>query len=87
MADVITNRDGQFSSAEGPGAVRAFGLRVLASGLKLEMKCPGLKMSKVSALKQAKAVTGLKTNDRAKHLAKVEEMLQAAVAGCEVRCL
>jgi hypothetical protein len=84
MTSTIVNANGQFQSATGPEAVRAFGLRVLASGLKLEIKCPGLKMSRVSALAQAKQVTGLRTNSRALQLAAVELLLADAVSKCAV---
>jgi hypothetical protein len=66
-------------SCDGLPAVQVFRLVTLASGLKLEMKCPGLKLSRHgSALKFAKPITGLKTNDRAKHLERVELMLEEA---------
>lgn len=84
MANVITNRDGLLSSVTGPKGMDAYRLRVLASGLKLEMKCPGLKMSRIGALAAAKRVTGLKSNSRAKHLEAVEAMLAAAVSECQV---
>ncbi len=84
VRNVITNEGGQFRSADGPQAVRAFGLRVLASGLRFEIKCPGMKISRVSALAQSKQITGLRTNDRKKHLAEVERMLGETVAQCEI---
>lgn len=84
MNNVITNRDGQLVSVVGKIAVDAFRLRLLATGLKFELKCPKMKFSRISALATAKRITGLKTNDRAKHLAEVERMLADQVAKCEV---
>ncbi len=84
MNNTITNRDGQLSSCDGPVAVDAFRLRCLVSALQLEIKCPGIKAFRGGALKAAKRITGLKTNDRAKHVAEAERMMAAAVAQCEV---
>lgn len=47
-------------------------LVVIANGLKFEITCPKTKFIKGGILKHAKEVTGLKTNDRAKHLVEVE---------------
>jgi len=77
--DTIEVREGGSISCDGPKAVNVFRLATLVSGLKLEMKCPGLKLSRHgSALKFAKPITGLKTNDRAKHVARAELMLEQA---------
>jgi len=83
--DTITNRNGQFQSAVGPDAVRAYGLRVLISGLNLEIRAPGLRFSRgQSALSQAKALTGLKTNDRAKQVEALTRLFNEQVAKCEI---
>jgi hypothetical protein len=63
---------------QGPKAVEVFRLASLVMGLKLEINCPGMKMSRISALAAAKGITGLKTNDRAKHLARAQLMLEQA---------
>ncbi len=78
MTDKIVLTDGG-TSCVGPDAVEVFRLAALVGALKLEIK--GMKMSRhMSALAVAKSITGLKTNDRAKHLARVEQMLQEAHA-------
>jgi hypothetical protein len=84
VKSIITNQDGEFRSAVGSDAVQSFALKVLASALRLEIRCPGLKASRVSALKQAKSITGLKTNDRAKQLVEVERLMNESIAKCEV---
>jgi hypothetical protein len=67
------------TSMVGPKAVDVFRLAVLVNGLKLEIRCPGMKLSRHgSALAFAKQITGLKTNDRRKHLERVELMLEQA---------
>lgn len=66
-------------SCVGRPAVEVFRLAALVQGLKLEIKSPGLKMSRHgSALKFAKQITGLKSNDRAVQLARAEMMLEEA---------
>jgi hypothetical protein len=66
-------------SCVGPKAVNVFRLASLVSMLRLELKCPGLRMSRhMSALQAAKTITGLKTNNRAKHLERAEIMLEQA---------
>jgi len=63
----------------GPDAVEVYRLRTLIAGLKLEMK--GIRItSRVSCLKIAKSLTGLKTNDRAKHIERLSIMFDNAVA-------
>jgi hypothetical protein len=65
--------------ASGRPAVDLIALIHLKSALKLEINCPGLRMSRhMSALKAAKTRTGLRTNDRAAHLARVEAMIEEA---------
>jgi len=64
---------------QGRKAVAVFTLAALAAGLRLEMRCPGMKMSRhLSALAAAKARTGLRTNSRAKQLERVLLMLEQA---------
>lgn len=58
-------------------AIRWFQLRSLIGRLELEMK--GIRF-RVSSLTVAKRTTGLRTNDRNKHIAKLREMAQAAMA-------
>jgi hypothetical protein len=83
MQNVITNRNGQLVSCSGPEAVRAFQFRVLIGALKLETK--GIRVTRgYSALKAAKAITGLKSRDRAAHIAKLEELMAEQIAKCEV---
>jgi hypothetical protein len=67
------------TSMQGPKAVNVYRLAMLIQGLKFELKCPGLKFTRLgSALKFAKVETGLRTNDRAKHVARLELMLEQA---------
>lgn len=57
--NVITNRNGQLSSAVGETAVQAFALRSLIVSLCTEAKLPkGMKLSRVPLKKVAKARTG-----------------------------
>jgi hypothetical protein len=61
--------------------IELYRLIVLQSGLELELQVPGMRMSRhMTALQAAKRITGLKTNDRAKHLTKVCEMIDTARA-------
>jgi hypothetical protein len=61
----------------GRGAVDFYRLHVLISSLKLEMK--GLRLSRgTSALAVAKRETGLRTNDRNKHIERLQEMIDEA---------
>lgn len=61
--------------------IRVVQLAALVSGLKLEINCPGMRMSRhITALQAAKAITKLKTNDRKKHLVIAESMLEEAKA-------
>ena len=76
--DHIKIGDGS-TSFVGPHAVDVMRLATLISGLRFELRCPGIKISKHgSALKFAKSITGLKTNDRQKHLDRAMLMLEAA---------
>lgn len=77
--NVITNEGGQLRSAVGPKAVNAFRLRTIISGLKFEAKT-GMKMSRVSTVKVAKEVTGLKTNNKTKLIERLEKMLEQTLS-------
>jgi hypothetical protein len=71
------------TSFVGRDAVEVFRLAALASSLSLEMK--GLRLSRhVSALAVAKQTTGLKTNNRAKQLERVLEMLDELKGKVEI---
>jgi len=75
--DTVTLIDNGGASFHGPDAVNVYRLAALISGLKLEMK--GLRMSRhISALAVAKRETGLKTNKRELHIARLEIMLENA---------
>ena len=66
-------------SFEGPDAVKVYQLSVLASSLRFEIRCPGMRVSRhVSALQAAKKCTGLKTNDLELQLDRVERLLENA---------
>lgn len=61
----------------GRPAIELYALLQLRSGLKLELRCPGMKFSRMgSALKFAKQRTGLRTNDRAKHIERLDLMIE-----------
>jgi hypothetical protein len=81
--NVITNRNGQFSSATGETAVQAFAIRSLIVTLRLEAKT-GIKMSRVSAKAIAKRRTGLKTNNAEKLCTALESELDTLLAQCEI---
>lgn len=67
----------------GRPAVDLFALTTLRRALELEIRSPGLRLSRrISALKAAKQRTGLKTNDRRTHLARVLVMIEEARARC-----
>jgi len=83
--NVITNENGQVRSLVGPNAISAFAHRVLISGLRLEAKNKGMRLTRgPSCLSRAKKITGLKTNDVEKHIAKLEEMQQAVLEHCVI---
>ena len=64
---------------DGPHAVEAFRLNTFIRGLELE-GATGMRLTRgPSMLARAKAVTGLRTNDRAKHIAKLREMMADAL--------
>ncbi len=81
MTSTITNENGQLRSVTGEHGMEAFTLRTLIVMLKSEQR--GLRF-RVSALKAAKRVTGLKTNDRAAQIAAIQPKLDAALAKCEI---
>ena len=78
--DYITTREnGEVSSMVGRDAVEVARLAVILSGLRLEIRCPGMKLTRhMSALAAAKQATGLRTNKREVQLARIELMLKAA---------
>lgn len=81
---VITNENGQLRSCVGEAATHAFFLRTLIVALNLE-KDTGLKLARgPSALARAKQITGLKTRDRAKHITRLEVMLEEKLSQCLV---
>jgi hypothetical protein len=74
--ELTANGGGSFT---GPDAVNVYRLATLVSGLQLEITCPGMRISRhFSALQAAKRITGLKTNNRAKHLERAKIMLAQA---------
>jgi len=77
--DIITNDNGQLRSVEGPQAIEAYRIKVLISGLKLEKT--GMRVSRgVNCLKLAKAMTGLKTNDRDVQIERLKLIFNNALA-------
>jgi len=81
--NVITNENGKLRSVTGPEGMQAFRMRTIITGLKFEMNCPGMKLTRgPSCLAHAKQLTGLKTNDRAKQLARMEMLLEQQLAKC-----
>lgn len=82
--NVISNSNGQLQSVTGEKAVDAFALRALIVALKFELNCPGMKMSRISALKVAKQRTGLKTNNRALQIQRLKLMMEQTVSECAV---
>jgi hypothetical protein len=78
--DRIEHHEGGGISFVGCEAVNVFKLATLISALEFEHKT-GMKMSRhISALAAAKRITGLKTNDRTKHIARVKILLENAQA-------
>ena len=60
--------------------ITLFQLVLIKNGLQLEIKCPGLRMSRhITALQAAKRTTGLRTNKRDVQLARIIAM----IAECE----
>ena len=82
--NIITNRsNGELASVVGREAVEAFRLRVIIRALEFREKT-GFEVCRIPSLRAAKRVTGLKTNNRPKHIAALTELLHAAIARCEV---
>lgn len=81
--NIITNRNGSLSSCVGTVAVDAFRLRVIIQALEFKEKT-GFEICRIPSLQAAKRTTGLKTNDRQKHIAKLREMMDEAVSKCQV---
>lgn len=78
--DRIEHHAGGSVSFVGYEAVDVFRLATLISALGFELKT-GMKMSRhMSALAAAKRITGLKTNDRAKHIERAKILLENAQA-------
>lgn len=74
--NTITSLPGGGIVCEGPKAVSMFQLLALKSALNLEIRCPGLTLSRRgSALSVAKRITGLKSNKREVHIARIEQMI------------
>jgi len=77
--NVVTNDKGQLRSVEGPQAIEAYRIKVLISGLKLEMS--GMRVSRgVNCLKLAKQLTGLKTNDRERQIYRLQHIFNNALS-------
>jgi len=82
-ASRITNEGGQLKMLEGPKAMEAMRYRTILIGLKSEAS--GMRLTRgVSCTKLAKELTGLKTNNREKLAARIQEMMNQAVAQCAV---
>lgn len=74
----ITVAQGSTTYSEAP-ATRVYALKTLITGIKLE--ATGMKLTRgASCLSRAKAITGLRTNDRQKQtealMAKIRELMQ-----------
>ena len=81
--NTITKHKSGAISLTGPAGTQVFRLAAIKSALNLEAK--GIKIRRgYSALKTAKTITGLKTNDRAKQAAALEQLIDAARLQCEV---
>lgn len=64
-------------SISGPRDMHLFRLHTLLSGLRFEVDCPGMKISRVSAYSVAKKEFGLKGN-KANVLAQLEKIVEEA---------
>jgi hypothetical protein len=82
--NVITNDNGELRSVVGPQAMEALRYRTLIVGLRFEAKSKMRMTRGPSCLARAKKITGLKTNDVEKHIARLEEMQNASVEKCIV---
>lgn len=80
---VIVNQGDQVRSLVGPEAQEAMRLRTILVGLKAESQ--GIQLTKgVSALRLAKEVTGLRTNNRETQAARVQLLLDHQIGKCIV---
>lgn len=80
---VIVNQGDQVKSLVGPEAQEAMRLRTILVGLKAESQ--GIQLTKgVSALRLAKEVTGLRTNNRETQAARVQLLLDLQIGKCIV---
>lgn len=68
--------DGSFAGADGPEGVDLFRLHVIRQALAFEVKHPGMKMTRMSALKAANEVMGTTYRTKKKALDAIELLLQ-----------
>jgi hypothetical protein len=80
--NVIENEGSQIRSLKGPKAMEAMKLRTILVGLKAESNGMRLTRNAPSCTSMAKALTGLKTRDRAKLAHAIQLKLEAVVAEC-----
>lgn len=80
LARVETTADGSVTALVGKDAVNIAALATLLTALRLEIETNGrMQLTRgPSALRRAKGVTGLRTHDRRKHVARIEVMLEEA---------
>lgn len=83
MDNVITNRNGQLSTCDGPAAVNAFRLRTMIQALRFKQRT-GMEISRIKILPVAKRETGLKTNKIDVLVAAIEVKLQASIDQCVI---
>jgi hypothetical protein len=81
MAGQITFRDGRPVSFVGEDATEFFRLAVLISALQFNIKT-GMSIARNYRFATIKQATGLKTNDKEKHLARLREMIVEQRAKC-----
>ena len=66
-------------SFDAPRAAEVFRLAAARTALRLEINCPGLRVSRHgSAVKLARQLTGLKTHDMELLLSRIERLLECA---------
>jgi hypothetical protein len=70
---------GEVTHIDGEAGMEVMRLATHVAALKFYMNT-GMKVTRMWSIKSVKAVTGLKTSDKAKHLAKLEQMLADAKA-------
>lgn len=68
--------DGSFAGADGPEGVDLFRLHVIRQALSFEVKHPGMKMTRFSALKAANEVMGTTYRTKKKALDAIDALLQ-----------